>query len=90
MRHDGGSPMRRDTVFRMASTTEPVAAAATTVLLDECGLRLDDPVDQWLPELADRRVHKRPDSPLDDTVPAGRPITVRYPTPYSHPSSTAP
>ncbi|MDP9847734.1 serine hydrolase domain-containing protein [Streptosporangium lutulentum] len=77
MRHDGGAPMSRDTIFRMASTTKPVAAAATMVLLDECRLRLDDPVDRWLPELADRQVLKRPDSPLDDTVPARRPITVR-------------
>ncbi|MGV9267584.1 serine hydrolase domain-containing protein [Kitasatospora sp. NPDC003701] len=77
MRHDGGAPMRRDTIFRMASTTKPVAVAATMVLLDECRLRLDDPVDRWLPELADRRVLKRADGPLDDTVPARRPITVR-------------
>ncbi|WP_250574870.1 serine hydrolase domain-containing protein [Nonomuraea sediminis] len=77
MRHDGGAPMRRDTIFRMASTTKPVAVAAAMVLLDECRLRLDDPVDPWLPELADRQVLKRPDGPLDDTVPARRPITVR-------------
>ncbi|PNE38062.1 serine hydrolase domain-containing protein [Streptomyces noursei] len=77
MRHDGGAPMRRDTIFRMASTTKPVAVAATMVLLDECRLRLDDPIDRWLPELADRRVLKRADGPLDDTVPARRPITVR-------------
>ncbi|AZQ73639.1 class A beta-lactamase-related serine hydrolase [Streptomyces luteoverticillatus] len=77
MRHEGGAPMRRDTIFRMASTTKPVAVAATMVLLDECRLRLDDPIDPWLPELADRRVLKRADGPLDDTVPARRPITVR-------------
>ncbi|MFE0420994.1 serine hydrolase domain-containing protein [Streptomyces sp. NPDC058953] len=76
-RHDGGAPMRRDTIFRMASTTKPVAVAAVMVLLDECRLRLDEPVDRWLPELADRQVLKRPDGPLDDTVPARRPITVR-------------
>jgi CubicO group peptidase (beta-lactamase class C family) len=77
MRHDGGAPMRRDTIFRMASTSKPVTIAAAMVLLDECRLRLDDPVDTWLPELANRQVLKRPDSPLDDTVPARRPITVR-------------
>ncbi|MEV4833373.1 serine hydrolase domain-containing protein [Nonomuraea sp. NPDC049486] len=77
MRHDGGAPMRRDTIFRMASTSKPVTIAAAMVLLDECRLRLDDPVDTWLPELADRQVLKRIDSPLDDTVPARRPITVR-------------
>lgn len=76
-RHDGGAPMRRDTIFRMASTSKPVTVAAAMVLLDECRLRLDDPVQQWLPELADRQVLKRIDSPLDDTVPARRPITVR-------------
>ncbi|WP_431933882.1 serine hydrolase domain-containing protein [Nonomuraea jabiensis] len=77
MRHDGGTPMRRDTIFRMASTSKPVSMAAAMVLLDECRLRLDDTVDPWLPELADRRVLKRIDGPLDDTVPARRPITVR-------------
>jgi CubicO group peptidase (beta-lactamase class C family) len=76
-RHDGGEPMRRDTIFRMASTSKPVAVSAAMVLLDECRLRLDDPVDQWLPELADRQVLTRIDGPLDDTVPARRPITVR-------------
>lgn len=77
MRPDGDSPMRRDTIFRMASTTKPLAVAGSMVLLDECRLRLDDPVDNWLPELADRHVLRQPDGPLEDTVPARRPITVR-------------
>ncbi|GAA3080424.1 hypothetical protein GCM10020000_77860 [Streptomyces olivoverticillatus] len=62
--------MRRDTIFRMASTSKPVTMAAAMILLDECRLRLDDLVEQWLPELADRRVLKRVDGPLDDTVPS--------------------
>ncbi|MFI9359536.1 serine hydrolase domain-containing protein [Kitasatospora sp. NPDC053057] len=77
MSHDGGAPMRRDTIFRMASTSKPVSMAAAMVLLDECRLRLDDLVEQWLPELANRQVLKRIDGPLDETVPAKRPITVR-------------
>jgi CubicO group peptidase (beta-lactamase class C family) len=77
MRHEGGAPMRRDTIFRMASTSKPVTIAGAMVLLDECRLRLDDSVERWLPELADRQVLKRLDGPLDDTVPARRPITVR-------------
>ncbi|MET3292493.1 UNVERIFIED_CONTAM: CubicO group peptidase (beta-lactamase class C family) [Brevibacillus sp. OAP136] len=77
MCHDGGAPMSRDTIFRMASTSKPVAIAAAMILLDECRLRLDDLVETWLPELANRRVLKRIDGPLDDTVPARRPITVR-------------
>lgn len=77
MRAEGGVPMRRDAIFRMASTSKPVTMAGAMVLLDECRLRLDDPVDRWLPELADRQVLKRADGPLDETVPAQRPITVR-------------
>ncbi len=42
MRHDGGTPMRRDMIFRMASTSSPLSMAAAMVLLDECRLRLDD------------------------------------------------
>ncbi|GAA3820045.1 hypothetical protein GCM10022226_45550 [Sphaerisporangium flaviroseum] len=68
MRHDGGAPMRRDTIFRMASTSKPVAIAAAMVLLDECRLRLDDLVEPWLPELAGRRVLKRIARPGDQVV----------------------
>lgn len=73
----GSDPMRRDTIFRISSMTKPVTAAAAMILVEECVLRLDDAVDRWLPELADRRVLKRPDGPLEETVPANRPITVR-------------
>ncbi|MDP9035553.1 MAG: beta-lactamase family protein [Myxococcota bacterium] len=73
----GADPMRRDTLFRLASLTKPLVAAATMILVEECKLRLDDRIDRLLPELADRKVLKRIDGPLDDTVPARRPITVR-------------
>ena len=73
----GSDPMRRDTIFRVASVTKPIAAAAAMILVEECVLRLDEPVDRWLPELADRKVLRTIDGPLDDTVPANRPITVR-------------
>jgi CubicO group peptidase (beta-lactamase class C family) len=73
----GSEPMRRNSIFRIASMTKPITAAATMILIEECRLRLDEPVDRVLPELADRKVLKRLDSPLDDTVPAKRPITVR-------------
>lgn len=74
---DGSDPMRRDTLFRIASLSKPVAAAAAMILVEECRLRLDDPVDRFLPELADRKVLKRSDGPLDHTVPANRPISLR-------------
>ena len=73
----GKEPMRRDTIFRIASMTKPIVAIATMILVEECKLRLDKPVDRLLPELADRKVLKRIDGPLDDTVPASRPITTR-------------
>jgi CubicO group peptidase (beta-lactamase class C family) len=72
-----GDPMRRDTIFRISSMTKPITAAATMILVEECKLRLDEPLDRLLPELADRKVLKRLDAPLDQTVPAKRPITVR-------------
>jgi len=74
---DRSDPMQRDTIFRIASLTKPITAAATMILVEECKLRLDQAVDPLLPELANRKVLKRLDGPLDDTVPAKRPITVR-------------
>ncbi len=73
----GSDPIRRDTIFRIASLTKPITAAATMILVEECQLRLDDPIDPLLPELANRKILKRLDGPLDDTVPANRPITVQ-------------
>jgi CubicO group peptidase (beta-lactamase class C family) len=69
--------MRRDTIFRIASMTKPITAAPAMILVEECRLRLDDPVDPFLPELAKRTVLRRIDAALDDTVPATRPITLR-------------
>ncbi len=78
MKATGGSdPIRRDTIFRISSMTKPITAAATMILVEECKVRLDEPVDRLLPELANRKVLTRLDGPLDDTVPANRPITVR-------------
>jgi CubicO group peptidase (beta-lactamase class C family) len=74
---DGNAPMRRDTIFRLASMTKPVTAVGAMILVEECKLRLNDPVDTWLPELKDRQVLRTIESPLDDTVPANRPITLR-------------
>jgi CubicO group peptidase (beta-lactamase class C family) len=70
-------PVRRDTIFRIASMTKAITAIATLMLIEEAKLKLDEPVDRLLPELANRKVLKRPDGPIDDTVPAKRAITVR-------------
>jgi CubicO group peptidase (beta-lactamase class C family) len=74
---EGGTPMRRDTIFRIASMTKPITAAAAMILIEECVFGLDDPVERFLPELANPRVLRSLDSEVDDTEPAHRPISVR-------------
>jgi CubicO group peptidase (beta-lactamase class C family) len=65
-----------DGIFRIASLSKPVVSAAAFILVERGVLALDDPIERWLPELADRQVLRTPDAALDDTVPAVRPITV--------------
>ena len=77
MAYGSDVPMQPDAICRLASTTKPITAVAAMILVEECRLRLDDPVDRWLPELKDRRVLRTIESPLDDTVPANRAITLR-------------
>jgi len=69
------APMRRDTIFRIASMTKPVTALAALTLYDEGRFELDDPITGVAPEFADMRVLMAADGPLDATVPAERPIT---------------
>lgn len=77
MSFDHPAPMKRDTIFRIASITKPITAVAAMILVEECKLRLDESIETWLPELANRRVLKSLSSQLDDTVPGLRAITVR-------------
>ena len=72
----GGAPMARDSIFRFASITKPITAAAVMILVEDGRIALDDPVGRWLPELTDPKVVRTPASPVDDLVPAARPITV--------------
>ena len=76
-RREGQEPIRRDTIFRIASMTKPITAVAAMILVEECKLRLDEPIDRLLPELANRSVLKRIDAPLEETVPAHRALTLR-------------
>ncbi len=69
--------LQRDSIFRIASMSEPITAAAAMILVEEGKLRLDEPVDRLLPELANRQVLKDINGPLEDTVPANRPISLR-------------
>ena len=72
-----GPAMRADTLFRIASITKPVTATVVLSLVEDGLLGLDEPVDRLLPELANRRVLRRPDGPLTDTVAAERAVTTR-------------
>src|SRR6516165_9045542 len=73
---DGTCPMARDSIFRIASITKPITAAAMMMLVEDGQIALEDPVRRWLPELAAPAVVRTPASPVDDVVPAVRPITV--------------
>lgn len=77
MAYDSSEPIRRDAICRLASMTKPITAVGAMILIEECRLRLDDPVDDWLPELKNPKVLRSINAPLDDTVPAKRSITVR-------------
>src|SRR6476469_7413494 len=72
-----GTPMAADTICRMGSMTKPIVAACAMTLVEDCTLRLDDPVDDRLPELAEMAVLADPNGPLENTVAAKRAITLR-------------
>jgi CubicO group peptidase (beta-lactamase class C family) len=72
----GAGEIAPDSIVRIASMTKPITAAAVMLLVDDGLVALDDPIANRLPELAAPRVVRTPESPLDDTVPAARPITV--------------
>ncbi|MCX5263388.1 serine hydrolase [Streptomyces sp. NBC_00199] len=72
----GAAPMTRDSLFRVASITKSVTAAALLTLVEEGTVGLGSPVAEWLPELASPTVVRTPFSPVDDVVPAARAITV--------------
>lgn len=72
---EAGEPLARDAIFRIASMTKPITSTAALMLVEEGAIALDEPIVRWAPELAQMRVLRRADGPLDDTEPARRPIT---------------
>ena len=74
----GGAPMDADAIMRVMSMTKAVTAVAALRLVEAGRLTLDEPVQRWLPELADRRVLSHPTADLADTSPAVRAITLRH------------
>jgi CubicO group peptidase (beta-lactamase class C family) len=70
-------PIRRDTLCRIASMTKPIVSVAALMLVEEGKLRLGEPVDRFLPELANRKVLRSPGGALDDVYEAARAITLK-------------
>lgn len=73
---EGDTPMARESIFRIASITKPIVAAAVLMLVEDGLIALDAPVGKWLPELESPSVIRDPAGPVDDVVPAAREITV--------------
>lgn len=85
---ESGTPMTRDTIFRIASMTKPITAVAVLMLVDDGKIGLDAPIEKWLPELGSRRVLEKPGARLEQTRPAARSLTARdlltYRAGYTH------
>jgi CubicO group peptidase (beta-lactamase class C family) len=71
-------PMSENTPFRIASLSKPLLGALAASLISDGVFGLEDPIGTWAPELATPKVLARPDGPLDETVPADRPITIHH------------
>lgn len=76
---DAGKPMRRDTVFRIASMTKPITSVALMMLWEEGGFQLRDPVAKFLPEFAEPMVSTSGDASgaTGELVAVDRPIQIR-------------
>ena len=66
-----------DSLYRIYSMTKRITGMAVMMLIEDGKLRLDQPLAEVLPAFAKMRVLTAPDAPLDSTVSAERPITIR-------------
>ena len=73
----GTTAANLDSLYRIYSMTKPITGMAAMMLVEDGKLGLDQPIADFLPGFAEMRVLRRADGPLDDTVPAERPITPR-------------
>ena len=71
-------PLRVDHIFRVFSNTKLITSCAALLLFEGDHFQLDDPIEQFIPQLANRRVLRPDATSLDQTEPAVRPITVRH------------
>ena len=71
-------PLRLDHIFRIFSNTKLITSCAALLLFEEGHFQLDDPIEQFIPQLANRRVLRPNATSLDQTEPAISPITIRH------------
>jgi CubicO group peptidase (beta-lactamase class C family) len=71
-------PLRVDHIFRVFSNTKLVTSCAALLLFEEGRFQLDDPIERFIPQLANRRVLSPGATSLDQTEPAAGPITIRH------------
>jgi CubicO group peptidase (beta-lactamase class C family) len=71
-------PLRVDHIFRIFSITKLITSCAALLLFEDGRFRLDDPVERFIPQLAQRRVLWPGATSLDQTEPAAGPITIRH------------
>jgi CubicO group peptidase (beta-lactamase class C family) len=70
-------PMKTDAVFWIASMSKPITATGLMMLVDEGKVKLDDPVEKYLPEFKDlMRLVERKGDVVTLKKPA-KPVTVR-------------
>ena len=72
------APMTPDTIFRLASMTKPIVAAAALMLFEEGRFQLTDPISKWLPEFKEMKVLQPGVAGAYTTAPARTPITIRH------------
>src|SRR6516162_6448123 len=72
------TPLRVDHIFRVFSNTKLVTSCAALLLFEEGRIQLDDPIERFIPQLANRRVLLPEATSLDQTEPAKGPITIRH------------
>jgi CubicO group peptidase (beta-lactamase class C family) len=69
--------LRSDHIFRSFSNTKLFTTCALMLLVEEGRIGLDDRVERFLPQLANRKVLKANATSLSDVEPARSPITIR-------------
>jgi CubicO group peptidase (beta-lactamase class C family) len=72
------TPLRVDHIFRVFSNTKLVTSCAALLLFEAGRFQLDDPIEKFIPQLANRKVLRSGATSLDETEPANGSITIRH------------